>query len=334
MQAHRLPPDDPHHPSVTVSLPERSLCRVMLKNGIWLLGILTWLFGVIDRGYIVLTDGMAVPVHLAQLFAAVALLMGWLVLKPETSPRSSQKVAFQDCSASLPLHQPTYLDAIRGRMLELQSYHLMGREYVLPFPFLCQIYHLLNLKHLESIHSFSLNNLKVLTVSDFQPTAIGGILRFETILDSPLNILRLWRQKAVEVELTLHTPFTVELQVPVHNEKRINVLFNVLPLSQKEHRFFVDIYSNLPWPKPLLRFFLEFATSLTLLEDLPYLRKLTSRKQQSLIRPSATSGREQESSDTMQLYHRYVNLYGSMVSLPTEHQDQVSPEVEGKELAL
>ena len=210
-----------------------------------------------------------------------------------------------------------HIGKIQDRMRELQKHHLVGREYVLPFPYLCQIYHLLNLKHLETIHGFRLNNLKVLAVNDFQPTEIGGRLRFQTILDSPFNVLRLWRRSAVEVELTLHTPFTVELQVPVRDGKTINVIFNVLPLNQDKHRFFVDIYSNLPWPKSLLRFSLEFAASLTLLEDLPYLRKLTARKQ-NLLRSNNNSDRDQDPNGMMQLYHRYINLYSLTPGLDSE----------------
>ncbi|ESA36507.1 hypothetical protein N836_07375 [Leptolyngbya sp. Heron Island J] len=127
-----------------------------------------------------------------------------------------------------------------------------------------------------------------------------------------LRFKHIWlrRQNTVDVELTLHTPLTVELQVPVRDGKTINVIFNVLPLSEKAHGFYVDIYSNLPWPKSLLRFVLGLATSLTLLEDLPYLRKLTALKQQNLMRSSSSSDREKDATiDTMQLYHRYVTLY-------------------------
>jgi hypothetical protein len=174
---------------------------------------------------------------------------------------------------------------------------------------------LLNLKHLETVHSFSLNNLKVLGVKQFQPTAIGGKLQFQTSLESPLNILRFWRQGTVEVELTLHTPFTVELQIPVRDRKFINVIFNVLPLTQGEHKFFVDIYSNLPWPKSCLRFLLKFATSLTLLEDLPYLRQLAALKQQNLMRSIHPADPVPEAHHMMQLFYRYVDLYSSLPCL-------------------
>jgi hypothetical protein len=162
---------------------------------------------------------------------------------------------------------------------------------------------------LFGIVSFSLSNLRVLSVSDYVPTETGRRLRFQTMLDSSFNMLRLWRQGTVDVNLILYTPFTVALQVPVRAGKTINVMFNVLPLGQGEHKLFVDIYSNLSWPKPMLHFLLEVATSLTLLEDLPYLRRLTVRKPQTLIRPSQGDESGLDSGDTMQLYRSYVSLY-------------------------
>jgi hypothetical protein len=107
-----------------------------------------------------------------------------------------------------------YSRAIESRMAELQPHHLISQRYFFPFPYLCQIYHLLNLKHLENVHGFSLNNLEILQVSHFHSSEVGGTIRFQTILRSPLNILRLWRQPVVEVDLILHDPYTVELCIP------------------------------------------------------------------------------------------------------------------------
>jgi hypothetical protein len=140
---------------------------------------------------------------------------------------------------------------------------VIGQEYILPFPYLCQIYHLLNLKHLETIHNFSLNNLKVVKVSHLQPPEIGGMVKFQTILDSPVNPLIIWRQPIVEVGLILHTPYTVELNIPAYNNKRIIVIFNVIPLSNTDHKLFIDIYSDLKWPKPLLQLVLQNARAIS-----------------------------------------------------------------------
>jgi len=195
-------------------------------------------------------------------------------------------------------------------MLQLEKYHLISQEYLLPIPYLCQIYHLLNLKHLESIHSLSLNGLKIIDVSQFEKTAIGGVIRFQTVLESPLNLLRIWRQPIVEVELTLHTPYTVELSIPIYGNKNITVIFNILPMSDNDHKLFIDIYSNVIFPRPLLQIVLHLASSLTLLEDLPYLRKLAKGK---IHRSSKV---DQGSHHTMQLFERFAELYGSSLEQP------------------
>jgi hypothetical protein len=322
MQTNSLQPNLSQYKPSSSSLVEGSLYKIIIRNGIWLLGILPWLFGVFDRGYAAFTAGMAAPIYIAQMVTAMFLFSGWLYLKPEGNTRSDRGTAFQHYSTPSSTPHPSDLSSVQARMQALQGHHIIGREYILPFPYICQIYHLLNLKHLETVHSFSLSNLKVLSVSDFQPTTSGGKLTFQTMLDSPFNILRLWRQGTVEVDLTLHSPFTVELQVPVHDGKTINVMFNVLPLGQGEHKLFVDIYSNLPWPKYVLRFLLEFATTLTLLEDMPYLHKLTARRQQSLLQ-AGSKRRSGHTKDTMQLYRHYIDLYSSLL-LPDG--DHVAPD--------
>lgn len=188
----------------------------------------------------------------------------------------------------------------------LKKRHMISQEYILPFPYLCQIYHLLNLKHLETVHHFSLNNLKILNVSHFQPTNIGGIIKFQTILDSPANPLRIWRKPIVEVDLILHTPYTIELSIPVYNNKRIVVIFQAFPLTDKEHQLFIDIYSDLNWPKPLLQILLHFASCLTLFEDLPYLRNLADTNVERLFKLGKFSNNA-----SMLLFKRFVELYGT-----------------------
>ena len=158
---------------------------------------------------------------------------------------------------------------------------------------------------MEDIHSFSLGNLKVVEVSEFQATQDGGKLKFKTLLDSPMNILRLWRDATVEVELTLHNPYTVELCIPAYGGKKVSVIFNALPIDETSHKLYIDMYSNLGWPKPLLRFVFHMAAMLTLLEDLPYLRKLAERNLQHLISKQRVSRHR-----SMQLFDRFIDLYG------------------------
>ncbi len=288
---------------------ELSLFVTKLKSSIWIFGIHSWLFGITDRSLASLADGYLSAIELVHLFIASFFFVSWLSLKPEKRLNSGGLRTLQryqtDSTAYLP---EVYLRTAQARMLELQDRHAISQEYILPFPYLCQIYHLLNLKHLESIHNFSLNNLKVISVDDFQPTDIGGKIKFKTILDSPINALRIWRQPIVEVGLVLHNPYTVELCIPVYNNKYIIVMFNILPLSKTEHKLFIDIYTNLEWPKPLLQLLLHFASCLTLFEDLPYLRKLAQRNIHRLVNLSQLSTHE-----TMWLFRRFVDLYGSSI---------------------
>ena len=287
-------------------IKEISLFVHNLRSGIWFLGLPSWLFGVTDRTFASFADGYVSTLELAQLFTASFFFLGWIYLKPEISLNSSDTETLPNYEFDFePYELEVYKGIVTNRMLELHEQHMIRQEYILPFSYLCQIYHLLNLKHLETIHSFSLNNLKVFKVSNFQPTSNGGTIKFQTVLDSPINPLRIWRQPIVEVQLILHTPYTVELSIPVYNNKHITVLFNALPLSNNEHKLFIDIYSNLEWPKPILQLLLHFASSLTLFEDLPYLRKLGERNIQRLVNLSRVSNHE-----TMWLMRRFADLYG------------------------
>ncbi len=278
-----------------------------LKNSIWIFGIPCWLFGITDRAIASFADGYFSVIELFQLITASFFFVGWLYLKPEETLSDGVVDTIERYrSDSKAYPDDIYLGKTQARMLELQEYHLISQEYLLPFPYLCQIYHLLNLKHLESIHHFSLNNLRIVQVSHSQPTDIGGIIKFKTALKSPLNALRIWRQPLVEVGLILHTPYTVELSIPVYNNRYIIVIFNVLPINNNEHKLFIDIYSNLEWPKLFLQIFLHIASCLTLFEDLPYLRKLAERNLDRLVSLSKVSTHE-----TMWLFKRFVELYGA-----------------------
>ncbi|NWF59110.1 MAG: hypothetical protein HXY43_07330 [Fischerella sp.] len=55
-----------------------------LKNGIWLFGISSWLFGITDRSIASLSDGYLSALDLTQLFTAATFFAAWLFLKPTT----------------------------------------------------------------------------------------------------------------------------------------------------------------------------------------------------------------------------------------------------------
>lgn len=307
---------------------ETSLFVYNLRSGIWFVGIPSWVFGIGDRTLTAFVDGYLSAQDIAQLFTAFFFFVCWLYLKPELNLSIVETTA--DYQLDIDAEQlELFKNIVANRMLQLQEQHTIRQEHVLPYPHLCQIYHLLNLKHLETIHSFSLNNLKVVGVNHCQPTYSGGLIEFQTTLDSPANILRIWRQPKVNVNLTLLTPYTVELSIPVYNDKRITVLFNVLPLRNDRHKFYIDIYTNLEWPKPILKAILHLASSLTLFEDLPYLRQLAQRNTERLFNSNKHSDNSLESAsphrqactectrDTMWLYRRFVDLYGSS-KVPTQ----------------
>ncbi|MDJ0697484.1 MAG: hypothetical protein QNJ49_16000 [Mastigocoleus sp. MO_167.B18] len=53
-----------------------------LKNGIWLFGISSWLFGITDRSIASFSDGYLSALDLTQLFTAATFFVAWLFLKP------------------------------------------------------------------------------------------------------------------------------------------------------------------------------------------------------------------------------------------------------------
>lgn len=53
-----------------------------LKNGIWLFGVSSWLFGITDRSIASFSDGYLSALDLTQLFTAATFFAAWLFLKP------------------------------------------------------------------------------------------------------------------------------------------------------------------------------------------------------------------------------------------------------------
>ncbi len=56
-----------------------------LKNGIWLFGVSSWLFGIIDRSIATLSDGYLSALDITQLFTAATFFVAWLFLKPSST---------------------------------------------------------------------------------------------------------------------------------------------------------------------------------------------------------------------------------------------------------
>ncbi|MBW4510164.1 MAG: hypothetical protein KME64_27145 [Scytonematopsis contorta HA4267-MV1] len=55
-----------------------------LRNGIWLFGVSSWVFGITDRSIACLSDGYLSALDLTQLFTAGTFFAAWLFLKPKS----------------------------------------------------------------------------------------------------------------------------------------------------------------------------------------------------------------------------------------------------------
>jgi hypothetical protein len=53
-----------------------------LKQGIWLLGVSSWLFGITDRSIASFSDGYLSASDVTQLLTASFFFVSWLFLKP------------------------------------------------------------------------------------------------------------------------------------------------------------------------------------------------------------------------------------------------------------
>jgi hypothetical protein len=280
----------------------------VFRNILWLLGIPLCLVGVVYQEFNALADGYVGNLEFLYTVIALLVLISWIALKPSLT--GYKVLEATDTDFDLYYQNQDYALMTKARMVELKRHHIVSQLHVLPFPYLSQIYHLLNLKHLETVHGNSLGRLKVTDIKDFQSTPLGGSVKFRTIISSPFNILKIWRQSAIDVRLTLHNPYTIELNIPVYGDKKMIVLFKVFPSDSKTHKFLVDIYTDLPYPKFLLRSILHFASIFTIYEDIPYLEKLSSKDLDSKFK-----GNDVSSNITMCLFKRFINLYGSDLQL-------------------
>lgn len=288
LQAHLTKISEPGLPA------EDMLKRNIFKCSLWLLGIPAIIYGAVDRGIAAFAQASIQVTDISYCMIALILLFGWIGIGVTTAEDEPLSADQGKCTQ----FRPTPPNSL------CNSECIAQQSYRLPYPFICQIYHLLNLKHLEDVHRLSLGNLKITKIGHFHKTQKGGQLRFRTMLDSPFNVLRLWRNHSVDVDLTIHAPHQIELKVPVYRQKHIRVLFSVIPLGHAAHQLRIQIFSNLRWPREFLRAVFLLASSLTLLEDLPYLNQLAKRNRTSFHH--AAHG---QSSQAMQLFQRYVHLY-------------------------
>ncbi|MCY7381028.1 MAG: hypothetical protein LH628_00240 [Microcoleus sp. CAN_BIN18] len=70
---------------------EVSAFVLMLQKGIWLFGILSWIFGLTDRSIALLSDGYLSAIDIVQLFTASFFFVSWLFLSPFIGVKSQSQ---------------------------------------------------------------------------------------------------------------------------------------------------------------------------------------------------------------------------------------------------
>ncbi|MGB3262327.1 MAG: hypothetical protein WBA89_00050 [Microcoleus sp.] len=68
----------------------------MLQKGIWLFGILSWIFGLTDRSIALFADGYLSAIDIVQLFTASFIFASWLFLSPFLSFKSQSQRQVED----------------------------------------------------------------------------------------------------------------------------------------------------------------------------------------------------------------------------------------------
>ncbi|WP_293128797.1 hypothetical protein [Microcoleus sp. bin38.metabat.b11b12b14.051] len=63
----------------------------MFQKGIWLFGILSWIFGLTDRSIALLSDGYLSAIDIVQLFTASFFFVSWIFLSPFLSLNSQSQ---------------------------------------------------------------------------------------------------------------------------------------------------------------------------------------------------------------------------------------------------
>jgi hypothetical protein len=56
----------------------------LLKHGLWFLGVIAWIFGILDRSIASFSDGSLSATEVPQLLTIIILFGAWLFLKPKS----------------------------------------------------------------------------------------------------------------------------------------------------------------------------------------------------------------------------------------------------------
>lgn len=68
-------------------LSELTIFVAQLRQGVWCLGVPSWLFGLVDRSAASWSDQSLSAGDLIQVFTAAFFFASWLLLKPNTNLR-------------------------------------------------------------------------------------------------------------------------------------------------------------------------------------------------------------------------------------------------------
>lgn len=63
-----------------------------LRSGLWLVGLSSWVFGILDRSFASFSDGYLSAIDIAQIATASFFFVSWMLLKPNTKKVPSPSV--------------------------------------------------------------------------------------------------------------------------------------------------------------------------------------------------------------------------------------------------
>ncbi|MGG6269506.1 hypothetical protein ACQ4M3_36715 [Leptolyngbya sp. AN03gr2] len=71
------------------------------RQGVWILGVPAWLFGLVERGIAAWSDTVITNLDLLQVLIAAFFLLGWLLLKPNLGSTESDRTPFASANGDL-----------------------------------------------------------------------------------------------------------------------------------------------------------------------------------------------------------------------------------------
>ncbi|WP_341731613.1 hypothetical protein [Microcoleus sp. EPA2] len=77
----------------------------MLQKGIWLFGIISWIFGLTDRSIALLADGYLSAIDIVQLFTASFFFVSWLLLSPFLSVNAPRVLKVKNSRQNIEIAQ-------------------------------------------------------------------------------------------------------------------------------------------------------------------------------------------------------------------------------------